>query len=58
MKISFAKYNLDINNHIVVEETEQDKTVVDGVRLFDVTNKYVDIIEWINTTILRKLNVK
>ncbi|MBL7707171.1 MAG: DUF1919 domain-containing protein [Taibaiella sp.] len=57
-KISFAKYNLDINNHIVVEETEQDKTVVDGVRLFDVTNKYVDIIEWINTAILRKLNVK
>lgn len=48
-KISFAVFDFKNDSHITVEESEDNKFVVDGLKLFNITNKYTDIIHWINT---------
>lgn len=53
-KVSFAHFAFDHNDHISVQETDNGKTVMDGVKLFNVSNRYFDIIHWINTGELRR----
>lgn len=57
-KLSFALYNLDTPNHIVVKENENNKAVPDGLKLYNITNKYTDLTKWLNTGIVVKKKVK
>ena len=48
-KISFGRQPLDGENaHIMIKE-DDNGTVPDGIKLFNLSNKYVDIPHWINT---------
>jgi len=48
-KISFGLNDLDIKNHVVMKETDNNKTVLDGVKLYKNSFKYIDILKWTNT---------
>lgn len=57
-KISFSIFDFEHSNHIKVIENEKNKSVEDGILLYNVTNKYTDIGYWINNKILKKNDVK
>lgn len=55
-KISFGLNSIENNkNHIIISERENN-SVPDGVKLFHVTNNYVDLEKWITTGTLIKNN--
>ncbi|MDH2207310.1 MULTISPECIES: DUF1919 domain-containing protein [unclassified Empedobacter] len=54
-KISFSIHEFDNENHIKIYESENGKTVQDGILLYNITNKYVDLIHWLNDNEIKKV---
>lgn len=53
-KLSFGVEDLDIDNHIKIEETKNKNKLPDGVKLYRVSHKYIDVLEWVNSGITTK----
>tara|TARA_R110002012_G_scaffold220618_1_gene392254 strand:+ start:5341 stop:6084 length:744 start_codon:yes stop_codon:yes gene_type:complete len=48
-KISFGISDLDYKNHFKIEENEDHKTVPDGIKLYQFSYKYMDVLKWVNS---------
>lgn len=48
-KMSFGIADVENENHILITENENRKSVPDGVRLFNISQRYVDVKRWIET---------
>jgi uncharacterized protein (DUF1919 family) len=48
-KISFGLFDSDEKNHIKVTENDNKKCVPDGVTLYDISFRYLDIVKWVKT---------
>ncbi len=48
-KISFGIFNLPHKNHIQIKESENNKTVPDGIKLYRQSYKYIDVLKWLNS---------
>lgn len=53
-KLSFGITEINEENHIKIKETENNKSVPDGVKLYRYSYKYIDILEWINSSRITK----
>jgi uncharacterized protein (DUF1919 family) len=53
-KISIGIKNFPVKNHIKIDEHERNICVPDGVKLYNITFKYFDAVEWINKGIIKK----
>ncbi len=48
-KISFGISKMDNDCHIVIKENEENKTVPQGLVLYNISHNYVDIFKWVTT---------
>jgi uncharacterized protein (DUF1919 family) len=48
-KISFGINELNIQNHIKINENENNQSVPDGIKLYKHSYKYIDVLEWVNS---------
>lgn len=48
-KISFGIEPIPIEGHIQIKQSENDKNVPDGVKLYKLSYKYLDVLEWVNS---------
>ena len=53
-KISFGINELNIQNHIKINENENNQSVPDGIKLYKHSYKYIDVLEWVNSGSITK----
>ncbi len=52
-KISFGIKELNIKNHIQIKENENNLTVPDGVTLYRASFRYVDVLKWVDSGVIK-----